>query len=333
MAVKVTNFNRIITLKFYASNKNKSSKLSIGGTFNAPTVDYSTPAFVIQCPKRGQKPDIEITGQYLASSVAQSFNIRVRNLYLDLSENNYTQIEVIAGYENNLTVAFRGTILYAFKESPGPQSTTVIQCLMADVNPWLTAMVNLNITENVTLENTLKEFCKQLSFPEPRVSSSVASITAPEKQLVLCGQASSVFDEIKARFNLTDDILLTIEGDQINAYKKDEGKSARTITLYFLSAPPQLVGGGENSVVANITAPWKPELRPGDIVNFSAQYYSTSSVMMAKQTDITMRVNTISVQFATVKGNNQMTVNGTIIPKQKSSIGTSYAGAVGIGGL
>lgn len=298
----ITNFNRIINLKFYSAN------------------EPSIPAYVITCPARGRKPNIEITGQYLASDISQSFNIRVRNLYLDLTENNYTMLEVEAGYENNLTVAFRGTIIYAFKESPGPESVTVIQCLLADSSLWTNKSININFDENITLKNVLDEFCKQLGYPEPMIAQSVASLAAKESQLNLYGKAEKVLNDIKIRFNVNDNLIITVTDTRVVAYEKNTLSPTREIPVSFLSSPPQLIGGGENSVTASFTALWIPDLRPGDVVTINTQYYSTSNMLAFKQDKIKMMINAIEVQFSTTAKNNQMRCKGSVIPQNNGAI-------------
>lgn len=295
----VNNYNRIINLKFFSAS------------------DTINPAVTIECPARGRKPSIDITGQYLASDISQSFNIRVRNLYLDLAENNYTLLEVEAGYENNVSVAFRGTIIYMFKESPGPESVTVIQCLLADASLWIKKDLNIYLEENITLKNVLNEFCKKLGYPEPMVSSSIANLQANESQLTMYGKAEKVLNDIKTRFNLDDDVLIIVSDTRVTAYKKGEAKPTKEVAINFMSSPPNLIGGGENSVTANFTALWIPDLRPGDVVTFNTKYYSTSKMVSYKQDQIKMEIAAIQVQFSTVTGNNQMLCKGIVIPEGK----------------
>ena len=297
----ITNYNRIINLKFFSVS------------------DKVNPAVTIECPARGRKPHIEITGQYLASDVSQSFNIRVRNLYLDLTESDYTLLEVEAGYENNLSVAFRGTIIYMFKESPGPESVTVIQCLLAEPVLWQNKNVNIDLEDNILLKDVLDEFCKQIGYPEPIVSSSIAYLPANESQLTLYGKAEKVLNDIKVRFNLNDDIIITVSDARVTARKKNEGNAVWEIPITFMTSPPQLVGGGENSVTATFTSLWIPDMRPGDIAIFNTKYYTASQMVSYKQDTIRMMVISIQVQFSTVGGNNQMICKGSVIPQQTNA--------------
>lgn len=298
----IENFNRIINLKFYSPS------------------DKQIPAETITCPVRGRKPYIEITGQYIASDVSQVFNVVIRNLYLDFTEHQYTELEVEAGYEGNVVIAFRGSILYALKESPGPESKTVIQCQLCDVTALQGKIVNIEIADdNTTLKDVLTEFCRQTGYPSPAVSDAAGALTSGEGGIMLYGRVTDVLSEIKKRYDRNGDLRVLIDSISISAYLDGEDKPIKKDILTFLSAPPQLVGGGENAVVATIVAPWRPDLRPGDVITFDTDYYTTVHILGYRQKTITMQIATIQVHFSTCKGANQMTVIGNVIPNKEGS--------------
>lgn len=304
---KIKNYNRIINLKFYNTRNDKR------------------PGYEITCPLRGRKPDIEITCQLLPSAIAQAINIRVKNLYLDLAQNSYAFIEVEAGYEGNLTLAFRGSILYMFRESPGPQSTTVIECLLSDLGNWQDTYLDIDVDQNATLKDIMEEVSNKLGLAPPIISEAVAGRTIKENQFALVGKAVTVVNEIKNRFSFTgpkadNGAGLVIVYDEPRFKVYEEGQSANfhnKWNLNLLSTPPQLVGGGSQAVVATITAPWVPNMKPGDEVTINTNYYTTSHVIVYSQPQITMLINTMTIHFSTVKGINEMILQGSVISSKK----------------
>lgn len=286
------NFNKIINLYFLSSSGIKDERASI------------------VCPTKGRKPYIEIVGQFAPQDITKAINIKIKNLYMDFSKNKYQRVVVEAGYLNGRKVAIEGDILYMFQSTPGPESETIIQCLGVKYEPWIKKTVNLDFSKGCTILQVLSEISKILGFKSPTVSSSITqAITVP---FYFNGLIKDVIPEIKKTFSsIYKNLMITINDDRISAFLLGEPKPTKTHILNYLSSPPQIVGGGDNSVSVTVTAPWSPTIRPGDKVIVNTGFYTTTNSLLNTQEQMTIQVNTLDFHFSTVGSINQMKIMGT----------------------
>lgn len=285
-------FNKIINIKFLTD------------------AGIEEPLASIICPEKGRKPNIEIVGQLAPQDITKAINVKIKNLYMDSPSNKYQRIRIEAGYTNSKKFVLEGDILYMFQSSPGPESETVIQCLGVKYEPWLNKTINLSYDKGCTVWQVLKEISKTLGFKSPTVSSSITQII--NVPFYFNGLVKDVVPEIKKAFSsVYKNLMITINDDRISAFLLGESVVARTHKLNYLSSPPQIVGGGDNSVTVTVTAPWSPEIRPGDKVIVDTGFYTTSHSLSNTQEQMTIQVNTLDFHFSTVGSINQMTIMGT----------------------
>ena len=294
MAVnKHNNFNRIINLSFLVNkggDKGEYKKIS--------NLD-------IKCPLRGRKPSIEITGSFSPDDCLPPFNVTVKNLYMDIPESQYPQIEVEAGYENSLQT-FRGTILSMYQESPGPESTTVIQCYTGTTKTWLDEIVTLQLDEGFKLTDALQKIADSMGL-RTVYSDSVKQMVS-KTSIQFEGKPQDAIAKLKTMFSV-EKLIVTVRTDELRAYSQNDTKGLNDVELKFLSSPPQQAAGSNGIVYATLVAPWIPTLRPGDKVTYNAwQFMKAFSV--SKQEKASIIVNSIQFHFGTTGSVNQMTIQG-----------------------
>ncbi len=293
MAVdKIPNYNRIIDLTLISTN-GKRIQVPQGG-----------------CPRRGRKPSIEINASYAANNTLMPFNIKIKNLYLDLIPVQYARVEMKVGYENN-NIDMAGSILSIYQESPGPEGSTIIQCEMGDFQTWLDAAVQLNFEAKTPLEKVLEEIKGKMGATSVVIKPSAKALTL-ETPFPFDGTArgalaelEKLFQEEKLHVFLRNETLCAIcytKNDFINSHK-----------LEYMSAPPQPnAGTSEATAYTTVTAPWLPQLNIGDRLEVPQKTYvryKTTVNASAKATQF-IQIYSMSIHFGTTGGVNSMTVQG-----------------------
>lgn len=295
MAVnKIPNYNRIINLTLKTSTGLNNIK--------------------IECPLRGRKPDIEINGTIYTSGILPAFNVTVRNLYLDLVGEMYTELEVEAGYEAE-TVKFSGTIFSIYQESPNPDGVTVIQCKNGNVKNWLNAMVNINQRKGGSLATVIRQIAQSLELVSD-IKTTAQKLTLPV-DFAFQGTASQAISRIKNMFPAEALEIYQREKRLVCiSISNDKGEGIREAVTHrrldFLSSlPQQNTGGPDGAPVTTINAPWLPGLACGDILEFPAWVYLKNRMAVnTKVNSNKISVISIQFQFRTVGEGNKMTVMG-----------------------
>lgn len=289
MGLKLQNYNRIINLTLYRK--------------------VGLPVF-IRCPVRGRKPTIEISGAYSSTAELKAFNITVRNLYLNLSGEQYSRIKVEAGYEGN-TTTFEGTIMTMYQEQPGPEGKIVIQCMSGTLQSWLDTVVNLSYEAGTSLETILKALSLKLQCYGTRSGKKAKTLQLKERY-ESNGTAREAINKLVKYFKdselsifIRNNILCALcvtKGDYINQHK-----------LEYMSAPPQENAGDESGTYyTTVNAPWNPKLMIGDLLTIPARVYirNLSFVNTSGLKTQNIQVQALNFHFSTTGGANSMTVQG-----------------------
>jgi hypothetical protein len=111
MAVSARNYNRVIDLTLYTSDNKMVA---------------------IKCPEHGRKPAIEINGTFYDNGTLPAFNVTIKNLYLDIKDQNYTRLRVKAGYVDGTKNTFE--CHREFENFPGSNS------LESSWNGWIKSL-------------------------------------------------------------------------------------------------------------------------------------------------------------------------------------------------
>lgn len=285
---KIPNYNRIINLTL----KTASGQNDI----------------TIKCPLRGRKPNIEINGTYTSSNYLPSFNITVENLYLDLSGEQYTEIEVEAGYEQE-TVFFTGTIYTIYQESPGPDGRTVIQCREGNLTNWLSSTVNINQKKGGALATVISQIAQSLQLM-PDIKGTPAALVLPA-DFEFQGKASDAINRIINLFP-TEALRIRQKGQTLACYSVTKKEILGVRQMKYLAAPPQMNAGDQDgSYYTTLSGPWVPGLEIGDCLEYPTwQIMKNFMQINTKTRSSKMIVTALQFQFSTVGGANQMTVQG-----------------------
>lgn len=267
----------------------------------------------IRTPQYGKKPNIEINGALYINDIAGVFDIKLKNYYLKNTTQQYQKIEISAGYFGAQQATLEGSIVYVFNEAPGPEGTTVIHCIGTDNEKWLNKTINKEFAAGFRFTEALKAISTALGFDDPKISAELGTLTGPEKWIAE-GSCKDAVHSLSGYFaNAGRTLIIRPENNRLIAY--DIKNSIPTpVDIKYLTTPPQLTGGQEGAVYATFSAPWVPELRPGNVVKISTKHYSTKLARTAARGDYAIiRIETLTFQFGTVNSLNTMTIGGDII--------------------
>ena len=288
---KIPQFNRIIELTIIGENGRQ---------------------YIIECPRKGRKPNIEINVSYAANNSLYAFNVTVKNLYLDFVNEQYATIKLKVGYEENL-VEMEGTILSIYQESPGPEGRTVIQCQEGKMQQWLDAAVQLYFEPGTNIKDILEQIKSKIGAHQVTVGNkaSTLSLKTPYEH---DGSAREALTKLQDFFK-EDKLYVFLRNDTLCAICIGEKDYIASHKLEYTSAPIQPNAGSESGDTGytTVTAPWIPQLRIGDKLEIPAKVYMRYLTTVNKNAGgtIFIQVFKISVHFGTTGGVNQMTVQGT----------------------
>lgn len=290
MAVIGRNYNRIIELTLTATNGRKHH---------------------IACPKHGRKPVIEITGNYTTANFLPAFNVTVKNLYLELKDQNYSKLKVKAGYADGSSDTFEGSILSLYQESPGPEGQTVIQCQLGQVQTWLDETVQMNYEPGTMLTILLEDIRKALRSTGVRTGQLKARYLQTKERFEYDGPARGAIAKLQKTFEDAG-LNVFVRNNYLCALCAPGNDFISAHKLEYLSAPPQEnVGGQEGAYYTTVSAPWNPELRIGDQLRIPSKVYVRNLVKVGglSKTQV-IQVTAISFHFSTTGSANSMTVQG-----------------------
>lgn len=254
---------------------------------------------IIKTPLKGRKPQIQISGSIVSDGMVSSFEVRVTNLYADDIEVG-DGVRITAGYESQLSKAIEGVITAAYTENPGPDRVTVLMCQLANFESWNNSTLDLHLLSFFTLSEALNKISKALGFQTAYVHLDLMAKTS-NTPLDFGGCAKDAIGQVKERF---EGVNIVVYNNRIWAYP-DKYQISNTYTIPYLKSPPQFMAGS-----CTITAPWNPNIKPGDIVIIPINFYSMS---MNSKVSNKIQVLTIDFDFDTTGGANEMNITGSAI--------------------
>ena len=275
----MANFNKIINLTFQTANGE---------------------AFSIVTPSKGIKPQIEISGNLTMEGFTHNFEVRITNFFSDSIEGDITDIEVVAGYEGNLSAGIYGAVQNVYTESPGPDKVTVLSCISANYDAWIKNTIDIKLKANFSLQDAISQITSALGFEPAIIDTSIASkvCAAPFEHNGRCSEAIS---KIKTMFP---GVTIITDGKKLKVFPT-EAKSSNMVVhnLSLLTQAPQFTGGS-----VSLVAPWEPMIKPGDYVTFPTTFNKASLGSIIFDTAM---VNSIQFHFATNTDANEMILSGT----------------------
>lgn len=265
--------------------------------------------FSIITPVHGAKPQIEISGNLTMEGYSHTVEIRVTNLYTDSIEGDITSVNVMAGYEGEMSAGLFGAVQNVYTESPGPDKVTVLSCVSATYDAWINSTINMKLKEGFTLETAITQISNALGFDRAIIDASISGSTC-SAPLQFNGRCSEAVSKVKEVFP---GVSIIVDGNKLKVFPTEAKQSSVIVhNLALLSQAPQFSGG-----TVSIVAPWNPMIKPGDYVHFPTSIRQQS--LGAITTD-TAQVNTIQFHFATNTDVNEMIITGTPTSKLKESV-------------
>jgi hypothetical protein len=278
------NFSRLIDIKFRTQNK----------------------VWELKTPRNGIKPEITISGNLSGQMFCQNLEIHIKNLYCNEIDNT-TEIEITAGYKGNMSLVLRGQVANVYTSTPAPDKETVINCVTANYENWLTKTIDLQLEKGWRLIDAIRQISNTLDFEPPNIESSLMGYIAncPLYRNGLCSQA---LDDIKKIFA---DINIIPVGKKLYIMPKNN-KIENVIRhrLTVLTQPPQFTGGAVNIVI-----PFNAQIKCGDIVQYPTNLRTVDSSQVKPLIFDEAMVNTIDFRFSTTGNDNEMTISGTTLTK------------------
>lgn len=283
----MANFNKLINLTFQTSTGKQ---------------------FTIETPKRGIKPQIEISGNLTMEGYSHTIEVRVTNLFTDSIDGDITSLSIEAGYEGEMSAGVYGTVQNVYTESPGPDKVTVLSCVSASYDAWINKTINMKLKEGYTLETAITQVTNALGY-DPAIIDTTISGSTCAAPLFFNGRCSEALSKIKEAFP---GVTVIVDGNKLRVFPTESKRSSVVVhNLALLSQTPQFSGG-----TVSLVAPWNPMIKPGDFVHFPTKFFRQS--LGAITTD-TAEVQSIQFHFATNTDVNEMIISGTPNSKLKEA--------------
>lgn len=306
------NFNRIIDLVFIPKEASLGVEENNLPNYSVMTNKYSKVKSII-CPRHGIKPQIEINGVFGTALELEAFHITIKNLYLDLRTEQYSQIKVRAGYANNY-IDFEAEIWNMYQDTPGPEGTTVIECKRGHkTQQWLDSIVDLNYEKGESIMSVLNKIKTSLNASGLFTGDAVKSLKL-ETKFQWHGSARGALDRLTNMFT-SKNLQFIMQGSNLCAVCLTDGDFINHRVLKYMSAPPQQNPGNKDGNWSQmITAPWMPDLLPGDKLEIpSFIYYHDRRLVGGTKKTQTLQITQMSFHFGTRGSVNQMTCSGFIV--------------------
>lgn len=293
-------FDKIINVKLFTVASAATALSVRGEVVNLGNGQVAGLSSYITCPKVGRKPSINIRGKILPSPILSDIELRITNLYTgDVPLDSYKYLKIEAGYASQLFATIEGEVVNAYQETPGPDGVTVFSMLLGYFSNWSNVVATLAWPSGTSV-NTILNQCAAL------LGMSVKSYLDP----ALTIQTSYSFSGLVSRFlsDLAGSLGVNIfpDGSVLKAFEKSGSTDKHHVMKYFITAPRHEAYG------YNLTAPWNPDIRPGDILDvdtrFVRQTFGGAQVGLQNTAFI---AQTISFDFSTTDDTNSMTILST----------------------
>ena len=200
-----------------------------------------------------------------------------------------------------------GEVSNMFTASPGPDKETVIFCNVADMTSWMYKAVNISFKAGTSLREVAKSVSDALGYDTPYISPTVdgRTFSAP---FCCNSSARDAIAKIKQNFS---GVEIYADSNRLRVIHTSDAVQ-EVHQLKVLIQPPQISGGS-----VSLTAPYNPDVKPGDKMYFPVQYYQTNLIgdSAALKNKKTAAAAVVSVQFSlsTTRGNNEMHITGTLV--------------------
>lgn len=250
-------FDKIITVDFIIGEQKGNP--STGNTTD--TFDISER---VQTPMTGRKQMISIQGSFWGSGTITNGVLKITNFYTSKPLSDYKAVRVTAGYKNGNQATIYGTIQNSYIENPPPDSITTFELLQGNLLEWSTFWFNRSYQKGDMMQHVFQDLATTLNLNLNWYVKTQFLLDRNVDFNCLC-QDVILFKLKKS----TPSLVVRIEYNQMYVYEDNIGTGIIYNLDYINSAKKDAAG-------FNITAPWNPAIRPGDIVKLNPLYYKQS---------------------------------------------------------
>lgn len=253
----------------------------------------------IQCPRIGRKPTINISGKILPSPILSEIDLRITNLFTgDTPLDAYKYLKIEAGYAGDLKATIEGEVVNAYQETPGPDGITVFKMLQGYFTNWTNVTGSNQWTAGDGVNTVLGYLAGLLGLELKSTLPDSLQIAAPSGWN-FTGLVKDFLIDLASRLN----IYIYPSGPFLIVYDS-KGSSGIFHTLKYFITPPRHEAYGYN-----LTAPWDPTIRPGDILTVDTRYMrQTYGGAQVGNSQTNFIANTISFDFGTTDETNSMII-------------------------
>ena len=203
-----------------------------------------------------------------------------------------------------------------YQDRPGPDSTTVISCVEGQVYAkWLDAVVNVEFDAKAMLKDVLESITAKLDITEVVMGDHAKTLSLKEP-FYYNGSIRGALEELNKRF-ADDKLQCFMQQSRLCAICLERGDYINLRQIKYISAPLLKNPGDEyGNGVQQVTAPWMPDLRPGDLLEIPAEVYRANFSTVGRlnlSLKQKMQVTTLSFHFGTSGTINQMVCMGFIV--------------------
>lgn len=293
-------FDRYIDVKLY---RNKP----------VPGAPVDASDFAIRTPRTGMKPNITVSGQFLISNTANSVNITIYNISANVDTMAYNWVEVDAGYLNSgVHASFIGQITNCYMAKPNPNGELVITAAYADIKDLYTlGAFEVDFPEEIMTTDKLISTCMQailVKYPDLSDCIVVSELTASmpsdwRTQEFAVGKATRHFRSPMECIAWLNSLFASFTYP--TGYDFGPGGAVSTSILNENNLPPLRLGFSTvgrlwctcsfsesmpynikaisaigsavltSTSTATITAPFNPNIMPGEVIFIDSRYFKT----------------------------------------------------------
>lgn len=269
--------------------------------------------FAIRTPRSGMKPNITVSGQFLISNTANSVNITIYNISANVDTMAYNWVEVDAGYMNSgVHASFIGQITNCYMAKPNPNGELVITAAYADIKDlYALGAFEVDFPEDIMATDKLISTCMQAvltKYPDLSDCIVVSELTASmpsdwKMQEFAVGKATRHFRSPMECIAWLNSLFASFTYP--TGYDFGPGGAVSTSILNKNNLPPLRLGFSTvgrlwctcsfsesmpynikaisaigsavltSTSTATITAPFNPNIMPGEVIFIDSRYFKT----------------------------------------------------------
>lgn len=281
----------------------------------------------IECPATGMKPDINFSVSVLPGQACYKAILKIKNLCIDTVDiRTWETMTIEAGYRHGTTVKFTCPIFSSYLESPNPDGVVAFEGITVGQvgNIMTTAPINVTFKKNkVTVYDVL-------SAMTPAIGSNVSLEDSLAKEvrdmeLTVSTDNNYYFDNSLSMINWMQSFLgdavrkqypgtnlvIQLFNDKLKVFWLNGKNTIASLRDEVISLDC-VKGASYSGTALSVSAVWNPRLLPGDLFFMPPAFFNGSKLPnVLKASDYTnpdnlYRIITMSINFGTVDGNNEM---------------------------